>query len=172
MIKAMVTNLRPLLSRPDHETHTGWFFGFRLHVIVNEWLELLGVKIATATQDERRMLASMWDDLFGMIIADAGYIGKDWVTKAKAGGKILFTAVRKNMKQLMTKAQHQLLKERQKVEIVFSTLKLRFGIENTLPRSVLGYFAHYSWALVAYQLKRFMDGRKNGLPAGSIGLLA
>lgn len=154
------------------KTHTGWFFGFRLHIIVNEWLEILGVRIATATQDERRMLASMWDDLLGMIIADAGYIGKDWVAKAKYGGKILFTAVRKNMQKLMTQAQHQLLKERQKVEIVFSTLKLRFGIENTLPRSVLGYFAHYSWTLVAYQLKRFMDGRKNGLPVGSMGLLA
>ena len=154
------------------KTHTGWFFGFRLHIIINEWLEILGVIIATATQYELRMLASMWDDLLGMIIADAGYIGKDWATKAKAGGKILFTAVRKNMKQLMTKAQHQLLKERQRVEIVFSTLKVRFGIENTLPRSVLGYFAHYSWALVAYQLKRFVDGRRNGLTVGSTELLA
>lgn len=154
------------------KTHTGWFFGFRLHIIINEWLEILGCQITTATEDERRTLARIWDDILGMIIADAGYIGKAWVAKAKEGGKVLFTAVRANMKKLMTQAQHQLFKERQKVEIVFSTLKLRFGIENTLPRSVLGHAAHYAWCLVAYQLKRFVDGRKGGLATTVSGLLA
>lgn len=143
------------------KTHTGWFYGFRLHIVVNEWMEVLGLKITTATEDERRALATMWDDIVGMIIADAGYLGKDWVARARDGGKTLFTAVRTNMKKLMTKAQHQLLKERQTVEIVFSTLKLRFGIVTTLPRSVLGYFAHYLWALTAYQLKHCMEGRGN-----------
>lgn len=144
------------------KTHTGWFYGFRLHIVINPWLEILGVRITTATEDERRALASMWDDFLGMIVADAGYVGKDWAAKARAGGKILFAAVRANMKKLMTEAQHRLFKERQKVEIVFSTLKLRFGIETSLPRSVFGYFAHYLFALTAYQLKRLLDGRKDG----------
>lgn len=144
------------------KTHAGWFYGFRLHLVVNGWLDILGIKITTATEDERRALASMWDDLLGMIVADAGYVGRDWAEKARKGGKILFAAVRSNMKKLMTEAQHRLLKERQKVEIVFSTLKLRFGIETSLPRSVFGHFAHYLWALTAYQLKRFLDGRENG----------
>lgn len=144
------------------KTHTGWFYGFRLHIVINPWLEILGIRITTATEDERRALASMWDGFLGMIVADAGYVGKDWATKARAGGKILFAAVRANMKKLMTEAQHQLFKERQKVEIVFATLKLRFGIETSLPRSVFGYFAHYLFALTAYQLKRLLDGRKSG----------
>jgi transposase len=154
------------------KTHTGWFYGFRLHIVVNEWMEVLGLKITTATEDERRALATMWDGIIGMIIADAGYLGKDWVAKAAEAGKTLSTAVRTNMKKLMTKAQHQLLKERQKVEIVFSTLKLRFGLVNTLPRSVLGYFAHYLWALTAYELKHFMEGRGNGLPEPEKGVVA
>jgi hypothetical protein len=154
------------------KTHTGWFYGFRLHIIINEWPEILGCQITTATEDERRTLARIWDDIIGMIIADAGYIGKNWVAKAEEGGKVLFTAVRNNMKQLMTKAQHQLLRERQKVEIVFSTLKMRFGIENTLPRSVLGHAAHYAWCLVAYQLKRFVNGRKESFTEPIAGLLA
>lgn len=144
------------------KTHTGWFYGFRLHIVINPWLEILGIRITTATKDERQALASMWDDFLGMIVADAGYVGKGWQVKAKAGGKILFAAVRSNMKKLMTEAQHRLLKERQKVEIVFATLKLRFGIETSLPRSIFGYFAHYLFALTAYQLKRFMDGRRIG----------
>jgi hypothetical protein len=145
------------------KTRTGWFYGFRLHIVINPWLEILGIRITTATQDERRALASMWDNFLGMIVADAGYIGKEWAAKAREGGKILFAAVRANMKKLMTEAQHRLFKERQKVEVVFATLKLRFGIETTLPRSVFGYFAHYLFALTAYQLKRLLDGRKNGL---------
>lgn len=50
---------------------------------------------------------------------------------------------------------NRLLKMRQAVETVFSVLKLRFGLESTLPRSTLGFFAHYFWALAAYQLKQF-----------------
>lgn len=59
------------------------------------------------------------------------------------------------MKKLMTKLQHQILRCRQIVETVFSVLKLRFGLETTLPRSELGYFAHYMWCLAAYQLTRY-----------------
>jgi hypothetical protein len=33
-------------------------------------------------------------------------------------------------------------------------LKLRLGLETSLPRSVMGFFAHYVWCLLAYQLRR------------------
>ncbi|MFA5831579.1 MAG: IS982 family transposase [Candidatus Paceibacterota bacterium] len=135
----------------------GWFYGFRLHIISNELLQILSFKITTATVDERVALEMMWKDIFGMIIADAGYIGKEWKDKAAELGKNLFTGVRANMKKIMTEAQHQLFKLRQKVEIVFSVLKLRFGLVTTLPRPELGYLAHYLWCIAAYQLKKFFE---------------
>lgn len=151
----------------------GWFYGFRLHIISNELLQILSFKIATATVDERVALEMMWKDIFGMIIADAGYIGKNWKDKATSLGKNLFAAVRENMKKIMTEAQHHLFNLRQKVEVVFSVLKLRFGLETTLPRSELGFLSHYLWCITAYQLKKFfqlMD--KSGKNLEIAGLLA
>jgi len=46
---------------------------------------------------------------------------------------------------------------RQKVETVFSVLKLRMGLETTLPRSPKGFFAHYIWCITAYQMKKFFE---------------
>lgn len=135
----------------------GWFYGFRLHIICNELMQILNLKIATATQDERRVLEKMWNDIFGMIIADAGYVSKELREKGLRLGKHLFAGVRANMKKIMTETMHQLLKLRQCVERVFSVLKLRMGIETTLPRSPLGYFAHYLWCITAYQLKKFFE---------------
>lgn len=133
----------------------GWFYGFKLHIICNELMQILKLKITTGNADDRKTLEMMWNNILGTIVADAGYIGKNWREKAREKGKILFTSVRANMKKIMTETQHTILKMRQRVESVFSVLKLRMGIETTLPRSPLGYFAHYLWCITAYQLKKF-----------------
>ncbi len=135
----------------------GWFYGFKLHIISNELMQILNLKITTATFDERKALEMMWDNIFGTIVADAGYVGKKYQEKARKNGKILFTCVRANMKKIMTKTQHQILRLRQKVETVFSVLKLRLGLETALPRSPKGFFAHYLWCITAYQMKKFFE---------------
>lgn len=89
-----------------------------------------------------------------MIVADAGYVGTNWQQAAADLGLRLMAAARKIMKKIMTKAQHQLLIVRQRVETTYSVLKLRLGLETTLPRSVMGYLVHYIWCLLAYQLRR------------------
>lgn len=155
------------------KTTMGWFYGFRLHIIANELHHILNFKITTATTDERVALETMWADVFGMIVADAGYIGKTWSEKAQKLGKNLFAGVRANMKKIMTKADHQFFKMRQHVEIVFSVLKLRFGLETSLPRSPLGFLSHYLWTITAYQLKKFFElTEKVGKNSEVKGLLA
>lgn len=133
----------------------GWFYGFKLHIICNELMQILDCRITTAIIDDRKGLAMMWNYIFGLIVADAGYLGKDLQDQARLLGKDLLTGVRANMKKLMTKTQHELLKLRQVVESVFSVLKLRMGMQSSLPRSPLGYFARYVWCLAAYQLKQY-----------------
>lgn len=135
----------------------GWFYGFKLHIVCNELMQILNFRITPGNVDDRKGLALLWNDIFGMIIADAGYLGKSWWDKARNLGKHLFTGVRANMRKIMTETQHQLLKLRQCVETVFSVLKLRFGIESTLSRSPLGFFAHYVWSITAYQFKKFVE---------------
>ena len=135
----------------------GWFYGFKLHIICNQLMHILAFTITPGNTDERKALARIWDNVLGMIIADAGYIGKEWAQKARDTGKLLLTAVKANMKKLMTKTQHALFKLRQRVEAIFSVLKLRMGIENTLPRSSLGFLAHYLWCITAYQIKKYFE---------------
>jgi transposase len=135
----------------------GWFYGFKLHIVCNELMQILNFRITAGNIDDRKGLDKIWNDIFGMIIADAGYLGENWQKKAHSLGKHLFAGVRANMKKLMTEAQHQFLKLRQCVETVFSVLKLRFGIESTLSRSELGFFAHYIWSITAYQFKKFVE---------------
>lgn len=145
------------LARKSKST-MGWFYGFKLHIVCNQLMQILECTILTATVDDRAALELIWAHIFGLIVADAGYLGKNRADKARAHGKILFTAVKANMKKLMTDWQHDLLKARQIIETVFSVLKLRLGIETSLPRSPLGYFAHYAWCLAAYQLNMFWKG--------------
>jgi len=134
----------------------GWFYGFKLHIICNELMQILNFRITTGNVDDRKGLEMIWNDILGVIVADAGYVGKNWQEKAVNAGKILLAATRANMKKILTAAEYLLLKMRQRVESVFSVLKLRLGMESTLSRSPLGYFAHYIWCITAYQLDRFV----------------
>lgn len=84
------------------KTTMGWFYGFKLHIICNELMQILELKITTATRDERKALESMWCDIFGIIIADAGYISKKLQERGRKLGKYLITGVRANMKKIMT----------------------------------------------------------------------
>ena len=132
----------------------GWYYGFKLHLDCDKYGQILAWRITTATVDDRKGLALIWHELTGMIVADAGYLGSNWQESASDLGIRLMTGVKKIMKKLMTRWQHTLMKARQVVEGVFSVLKFRLGMETSLPRSVMGFFAHYVWCLLAYQLRR------------------
>lgn len=134
-----------------------WFYWFKLHIICNEYMQILNFRLTSWNVDDRVWLEMMWNDIFGMIIADAWYIWKEWQKKAQDNWKYLFTAVKANMKKLMTNFQHNLLKMRQRVEMVFSVLKTRMNLETSLPRSEVWHFTHYILCLTAYQLKKFFD---------------
>ncbi|MDI6794712.1 MAG: hypothetical protein QME81_17905, partial [bacterium] len=60
--------------------------------------------------------------------------------------------VKKNMKRLITKEQHKLLKLRQRIEGVFCNLKCRLKIETSTARSPLGYLSRCLYTCLAYCL--------------------
>ena len=121
----------------------GWYYGFKLHLVCDVHGQILAWRITTATVDDRKGLALVWEELTGMIVADAGYLGSNWQETAQNLGLILMTGVKKIMKKLMSRWQHALFKARQIIETVFSVVKFRLGMDTTLPRSVMGFFAHY-----------------------------
>lgn len=132
----------------------GWYYGFKLHLVCDVHGQILAWKITTATVDDRKGLALIWHELTGMIVADAGYLGGNWQEAAANLHLRLLTGVKKIMKKLMSRWEYFLLKARQRIETTFSVIKFRLGMDSTLPRSVNGYFTHYVWCLLAYQLRR------------------
>jgi hypothetical protein len=132
----------------------GWFFGFKLHIVVSQEGYLLSVVITKGNVDDRFPVEKLVQDLKNcLIVVDAGYISQELQRTLLKKGIHLFYATKKNMKKLMTVLQHCLLKSRQIVETVFSILKERMPMVSSLPRSVLGHFARYIFTLLGYQLK-------------------
>jgi len=63
------------LATRGHST-MGWFFGFKLHVVMNHKGELTAIKITPGNVDDRAPLEEMVEGLKGKLLADKGYISK------------------------------------------------------------------------------------------------
>ena len=55
----------------------GWFYGFKLHVVMNHKGELMAIKITPGNTDDRAPLEEMVNGLKGKLFADKGYISKN-----------------------------------------------------------------------------------------------
>ena len=87
----------------------------------------------------------------GILIGDKGYISAQKKNELAKQGLILITKPRKNMPHPpATFMDVALLKGRQRIEIVFGSLKHHFSIINRYARSLLGYFSQAVAALLAY----------------------
>lgn len=146
------------------KTTTGWFYGFRLHLTCDAQGRLLSFIFTPGNTDERKVTQKLLRDITGLVIADAGYVSQELQDKLREEGVRLFTAVRKNMRKLMTVFQHLLLKSRQRVEMSFSVLKENLGLVSSLSRSVWGHFARYLYACLAYCIKQLLQAETPLLP--------
>ena len=78
------------------KTSMGWFYGFKLHLIINEKGDLLGFEVTPGNTDDRQPLWELSGDrCFGSLYGDKGYISKDLRDLSEAGIH-LFYKVRKN----------------------------------------------------------------------------
>ena len=79
----------------------GWFYGFKLHLIINEKGDLLGFEVPPGNTDDRHPLWELsGDGFFGNLYGDKGYISKDLREMLNAQGINLVYKVRKNMNPL------------------------------------------------------------------------
>lgn len=134
----------------------GWFYGFRLHILSDSEGNLLGVKITPGNIDERKMVQKMVGNICdATLVGDTGYLKQTLARELFDKNKVWFlTGVKKVMKKIMTKSQHQLLKARQLVETVIGCIKFRGGMVTSLPRSIPGYLVHFVLTLIAYTIFR------------------
>lgn len=131
----------------------GWFFGFKLHLIVNEKGDLLNFVITQANVDDReplvagKMLKNMWGKLFG----DKGYISQKLFETLFVSGIHLITKIRNNMKNtLMNVHDKILLRKRALIETINDELKNICQIEHSRHRSFINFITNLIAGLIAY----------------------
>ncbi|NJR76403.1 MAG: IS982 family transposase, partial [Scytonema sp. CRU_2_7] len=55
------------------KTSVDWFYGFKLHLVVNDRGELLNIKITAGNVDDRKPVVDLLKELFGKVFGDRGY---------------------------------------------------------------------------------------------------
>ena len=135
-------------------TTKGWFFGFKLHVIINDKAELVRVRLTPGNVDDRTVVPLMTQSLQGLLFGDKGYISQKLFLQLYRRGLKLVTGIKKNMENcLIVLPEKLLLHKRSIIETVFDYLKNKFQIEHTRHRSPINAFIHLLSTLVAYQIK-------------------
>ena len=79
------------------KTSMGWFYGFKLHLVVNDKGEILSFCLTSGNQDDRKPLAFLSQDLWGRLFGDKGYVGQKYIDLLPRQGVQLITTLRKNM---------------------------------------------------------------------------
>jgi hypothetical protein len=137
-------------------TSEGWFYGFKLHIIVNDRGELLAVKLTPGNiaDNNRLVVQGLAKGLQGRLFADKGYISQDLFKALWQQGLRLVTNVRKNMKnRLLPLMDKLMLRRRFIIETVNDHLKNNEQIEHSRHRSLVNFSTNVLARLIAYQLQ-------------------
>lgn len=133
----------------------GWFYGFKLHLVINDKGEIIQWQLTPGNCDDREPLKNrkFTERLFGKLFADRGYISQDLFESLFVDDIHLVTKIRKNMKNSMMNLYDKImLRKRAVIETVNDELKNVCHIEHTRHRSI-DYFASNLFAgLIAYNL--------------------
>ena len=133
------------------KTSMGWFFGFKLHLIVNEVGELLAFCLIPGNVDDRKPVPELAKTLFGKLVGDKGYISQQLFELLFAQGLQLITPIRKNMKNhLVPLVDKILLRKRSIIETINDQLKNISQIEHSRHRSVTNFMVNLLAGLITY----------------------
>ena len=135
------------------KTGKGSFYGLKLHITTDLKQKILSLRLTSAAVDDRKIFVRLNKGLFGIFVADAGYISQKLQNEFYVEHKrILFAKPRKNMGKLITAFDYHLYNTRVLIELNFRNLKMFYGLITSLPRSVSGYLANYLYSILAYTL--------------------
>lgn len=140
------------LARKGKST-MGWFYGFKLHLIINDKGEILNFYLSAANVDDRNInvIKNMSKNIFGKLYGDRGYISQKLADFLWNDGIHLVYKRRKNMKkQNLSDTDKLLLRKRALIESVNDELKNICKIEHTRHRAPKGWLMNTISALVAY----------------------
>jgi len=131
----------------------GWFYGFKLHIVINDKGEILSFAVTQANVDDREPLNNegFLKQIFGKLFADKGYISEKLTQLLFVDGVHLITNIRNNMKNsLMLMSDKILLRKRSLIETVNDELKNICQVEHSRHRSVANFLTNLIAGIIAY----------------------
>ena len=133
------------------KTSVGWFYGFKLHLIVNDRGEILAVRLTPGNTDDRVPVPDLCEGLWGRLYGDKGYISQVLHDELFERGVELVTKLKKNMRERLIRLWDKLmLRKRALIESVIDQLKNISQVEHSRHRSVVGFMVNVVAGLVAY----------------------
>lgn len=131
----------------------GWFYGFKLHLIINDKGEILSFYLTRGNVDDRnlKVLTDMTKQLFGKLFGDKGYVSKMLSDILWGNGISLITKPKKNMKGINISQEDKiLLRKRAIIECVNDELKNMCNLQHTRHRSINNFLINIMGTLCAY----------------------
>ncbi len=136
------------------KTTTGWFYGFKLHLVINHAGEILAGVLSKGNMDDRTPVPALTKDIYGKIYGDRGYISKKLFEQLYDRGLQLITRLKARMKNmLMDSVDKALLYKRSLIETVINKLKTQCQIEHHRHRSPIHFMINLISGLAAYSLE-------------------
>ena len=133
------------------KTSMGWFYGFKLHLVVNDRGELLAVRVTPGNVDDRKPVPQLTKTLVGKLFGDKGYLSQPLFDQLWSRGLKLVTPIRKNMQnRLMPLLDRLLARKRALIETINDQLKNISQIAHTRHRSVSNFAVNLVAGLIAY----------------------
>ena len=133
----------------------GWFYGFKLHLIMNDEGGILAVKVTPGNVDDRQPVLDMTDNLTGSLYGDKGYISHALKQTLAERNVHFVTGQRSNMKrQALSSWDKAMLGKRFIIETVFDQLKNIAQIDHSRHRSVVSFMVNLMAGLIAYTFQK------------------
>lgn len=131
----------------------GFFFGFKLHFMVNDQGERLNFRITKGNVDDHTPLkrSAFGKGIWGKLFGGKGYLSKDLFQHLFQEGIQLITSVRKKMKNALLELKDKiLLRKRSLIETINDQLKNICQIEHTRHPSFGNFIINLLGGLAAY----------------------
>ncbi|WP_410525798.1 IS982 family transposase [Rickettsia endosymbiont of Oedothorax gibbosus] len=133
------------------KTSTGWFFGCKLHIVINSCGEIMSFSLTPGNVDDRAVVENLVDKLQGWLFGDRGYISKKLTQSLANQGLELITKIKSNMKErIIDPIKKRLLNKRYIIETINDQLKNLCHIDHTRHRSVMNFQTNVLAGLLAY----------------------
>jgi len=135
------------------KTSMGWFFGLKLHLVVNDSGEIIALQISKGNVDDRVPVPNLARKLYGKLFGDKGYLSNKLFKNLFNRGVKLVTNIKRSMKQkFILLSEKILLRKRFIIETINDQLKNISQIEHTRHRSPVNFINNLFAGLIAYQL--------------------